>query len=90
MNIQAVPTPATLLAQMPSGRDMHTVKPYEPPSLDPVVLESMRAPPEGSDDFENASDSEDEGKDNNSRGPVGAFPGTRNEYGRTNSSNSYY
>ncbi|TLD10094.1 hypothetical protein PgNI_06282 [Pyricularia grisea] len=90
MNIQAIPAPATLLAQMPSGRDMHTVKPYEPPALDPIVLESMRAPPEGSDDFENASDSEDEGKDNSSRGLVGAFPGTRNEYGRTNSSNSYY
>lgn len=91
MNTQAVPAPATLLSQMPLGRDIHTVKPYQPPVLDPITLEAMRAPPEGSDDFGNASDSEeDQDKDINRAAHVGAFPGTRNEYGRTNSSNSYY
>ncbi|KAL8376553.1 hypothetical protein RB595_007582 [Gaeumannomyces hyphopodioides] len=88
MNTQLVPAAATLLAQMPSGRDIHIIKPYEPPSLDPVVLESMRAPPEGSDDFGNDSDSEDEGKDD--RPGVGAYPGARDAYGRSASTSSYY
>lgn len=88
MNTQLVPAAATLLAQMPSGRDIHTIKPYEPPSLDPVVLESMRAPPEGSDDFGNGSDSEDEVKGD--RPVVSAYPGASDAYGRSASTGSYY
>lgn len=30
---------------MPSGRDIYTIKPYVPPSLDPSTILAMRAPP---------------------------------------------
>lgn len=45
MNTQLIPLPSTLLAQMPSGRDMYRPKPYVPPELDAAVLASTRAPP---------------------------------------------
>lgn len=55
---------------------MHTLKMYEPLSLDPQVLESMRAPPDRADTYgENDSSDEDENGT-----PVGAFPGTKGEY----------
>ena len=86
MNTQLIPAPGTLLAQMPSGRDIHTVKPWEPPTLDSNILEAMRAPPDRLDDFgdELSSDDEVRGAPN---APAGAFPGTADEYtGRS----SYY
>lgn len=49
---------------------------YEPLSLDPQVLESMRAPPDRADTYgENDSSDEDENGT-----PVGAFPGTKGDY----------
>lgn len=64
---------------MPSGRDIHNIKPFEPPSLDASVLEAMRAPPERNDNFGEGADSSDE--DNvGERGPAGAFPGTQANY----------
>ncbi len=73
MNTQVVPAPGTLLAQMPSGRDMHTVKPYQPPMLDAAVLEAMRAPPDRLDDFGNDLSSDDE---RGQSAAIGAYPAT--------------
>lgn len=59
------------------------MKPFAPPDLDSFVLERMRAPPDRADDYDGSS-SED---DNERQGPVGAFPGTKNDY---SSSSNYY
>lgn len=55
---------------------MHTLKSYNPPSLDNQVLESMRAPPDRADTYEEDNSSDE---DNNGT-PVGAFPGTKGDY----------
>lgn len=68
------------MATMPSGREMYSVKPFEPPSLDASAVEKMRAPPDRADDFgghDGSSDEETEEQD-----PVGAFPGTKDDYSR--------
>lgn len=44
---------------MPSGREIHTIKPYQPPVLDRETLETMRAPPDQTEDVGDAS-SDDE------------------------------
>ncbi|KAM0341104.1 hypothetical protein ACHAPQ_000765 [Fusarium lateritium] len=75
MNTQIIPPINTLLSKMPSGREIHTVKPYELPSLDPDVWEGMRAPPEEDDGFVDDLSSDDDIKGGPSA-PVGAFPGT--------------
>ncbi|CAK7225601.1 hypothetical protein SCUCBS95973_005921 [Sporothrix curviconia] len=49
MNTQIIPPAAPLLAQMPSGREIHTAQPMDPPQLDASVLEAMRAPPDPMD-----------------------------------------
>ncbi|KAM0232884.1 hypothetical protein ACHAP5_010581 [Fusarium lateritium] len=74
MNTQIIPPTNTLLSKMPSGREIHTVKPYELPSLDPDVWEGMRAPPEEDDGFVDDLSSDDDIKGGPSA-PVGAFPG---------------
>ncbi|KAJ3528766.1 hypothetical protein NM208_g10055 [Fusarium decemcellulare] len=91
MNTQVIPPVNTLLSKMPSGREIHTVKPYEPPSLDRDVLEAMRSPPEEDDEFVNDLSSDDEIKGGPSA-PVGAFPGTVDAYARSTSTpgNAYY
>lgn len=63
---------------MPSGREIHSIKPFELPILDVQMLESMRAPPDREDRLAEDGDSSDE--DDNSRAPVGAFPGTQADY----------
>jgi len=80
MNTQLVPPIGTLLTQMPSGRDMHTVKEYEPPVLDLDVLEAMRAPPDRADSLHDESSSEDETSVEKPIAPAGAFPGTNEQY----------
>ena len=71
---------------MPSGREYHTPKAYEVPSLDEDVLVQMRAPPDPSEAF--VGEEEDSGTENDGPSdPVGAFPGTRRDYG---ASTSYY
>lgn len=64
---------------MPSGRDIHSIRPFELPSLDASVLEAMRAPPERSDNFEDIVDSSDDDTAVEN-GPAGAFPGTSADY----------
>ncbi|KIL95341.1 ph-response regulator protein palc [Fusarium avenaceum] len=91
MNTQIIPPINSLLSKMPSGREIHTVKPYELPLLDPDVWEGMRAPPEEDDGFVDDLSSDDEIKGGPSA-PVGAFPGTVSDYSRTPSTpgNAYY
>ncbi|PHH63337.1 hypothetical protein CDD81_6034 [Ophiocordyceps australis] len=50
MNTQVIPSANSLLAKMPSGREICSIKPYQPPILDRQVLDAMRAPPDGDDD----------------------------------------
>lgn len=68
---------------MPSGREYHTPKPYVSPTLDPGTLSRMRAPPDPNQNqgafTGNEADSDDEVA--SSATPVGAFPGTAQEYG---------
>ena len=86
MMTQAIPPPGSLLAQMPSGREIHTIKPFQPPSLDGATLEAMRAPPDGSDDVGGYLSSDEETLVD--AAPAGAFPGTQSEY-RTGTPNYY-
>jgi hypothetical protein len=72
------------MASMPSGREIHTLKPFVPPVLDSSIFESMRAPPDRTDDY-GADASSDEEKIENDL--VGAFPGTKGDYA---SSSNYY
>jgi hypothetical protein len=72
------------MLSMPSGREIHTLKPFVPPALDSSVFEHMRAPPDRADDF-GSDGSSDEEKDEG--GPTGAFPGTKGDYA---GSSNYY
>ena len=77
---------------MPSGREIHTIKPYTPPTLDSDILDSMRAPPEVADDFGNDLSSDDDEIKGGPSAPAGAFPGTSGDYGRNTGTpgNAYY
>lgn len=76
---QAITPAGTLLAQMPSAREIHTLKPFDVPVLDNLTLNAMRAPPDRSDDFgdENSSDEETVVP---SRQAPGAYPGSVSSY----------
>ena len=84
--------PGTVPA-MPSGREYHSpLQAWVPPSLDAEALVRMRVavqPGEGGFGGEE-EDSGDEGVGNGRAEPVGAFPGTGAEYGRSGTSASYY
>lgn len=83
MNTQLVPPLDHVLATMPSGRDIHTPKPYIPPSLDEDVLVRMRAPADGPGDAAFGADgdsSSEEGAEERKELP-GAFPAGRTAYG---------
>ncbi|KAJ9157661.1 pH-response regulator protein palC [Pleurostoma richardsiae] len=87
MNTQVIPPTGPLLAQMPSGREIHSVKPYEPSLLDSRTLEAMLAPPDRNDDFgDDAGSSDDETLVGDPR-PIGAYPGTAGAY---DGGSSYY
>lgn len=60
MNTRPIPPVNALINKMPSGREIHTIKPYQLPVLDRDVLEVMRAPPEQSDDVGGEASSDDE------------------------------
>jgi len=93
VNVQLVPDFEPLLAQMPSGREYHTPEPWSPPTLDAATLMQMRAPPEP-EDRAFKGDEDDSGDEDGYGGvtgePVGAFPGSAADYGRSKTSNSYY
>ncbi|KAI1124705.1 pH-response regulator protein palC [Nemania abortiva] len=90
MMTQTIPSTATLLSSLPSGRDIHTVKPYQPPEASRQVLESMRALPDQVDDFggEQPSSDDDERTAVGTPGGVGAYPSTPDN--RRSESRSYY
>lgn len=79
INTQAIPPADPLVANMPSGRDVHQTKSYMPPTLDEDALASLRAPPdrslEGNIMGDDDSSSEEEGVKGESSLP-GAFPGS--------------
>jgi hypothetical protein len=70
---------------MPSGREIHSLKPFVSPELESTILESLRAPPDRdrTDDYGGDASSGEEIAPE----PVGAFPGTRGDY---TSSSKYY
>jgi hypothetical protein len=77
---------------MPSGREYHTPQQYSPPVLDTETLMRMRAPPEP-DEKAFGGEEDDSGREDGfgqRSEPVGAFPGTAGDYGRSATSNSYY
>ena len=78
--MQIVPPFEPLLASMPSGREYHTPKPYQPPSLEASVIERMRAPPDPTELGLNSIAADSGSDDDESSEPVGAFPGTEHEY----------
>jgi hypothetical protein len=83
VNIQVVPEWRSLLAMLPSGMNMPIDERWKPALLTEDELASMRAPPDVDDIGGGDSSGEDE---DGTREPVGAFPGTQDEYGKT----SYY
>lgn len=87
MMTQPVTPSATLLANLPSGRNLHDIKPYIQPELSRESLEAMRAPPDRADDYGDEGLSSDD--ENNPEAPVGAFPGTQGDY-QSASRRSYY
>lgn len=63
---------------MPSGREIHSSKPYVPPELDADVLEKMRAPAEPDESRVLMDDENDDSSDEDvpgESGLPGAFPG---------------
>jgi hypothetical protein len=92
MNVQLVPPFEPLLASMPSGREYHTPQQYSPPVLDTETLMRMRAPPEPDEKAFGGEEDDSGGEDGLGQRsePVGAFPGTAGDYGRSATSNSYY
>jgi hypothetical protein len=95
VNVQLVPDWKPLVAAMPSGRDALSPKAWVPAALGEEDVVKMRAPPEvgAEEDGGESSDEEDSGTSSRAgareRDPVGAFPGTRNEY-RGGIDNVYY
>ena len=95
INVQLVPDWRPMVAQMPSGRDPLPAKVWVPDVLGVDEVAMMRAPPEhvGGEGGGDSSDEENaEGSSNapgSARDPVGAFPGTRNEYGSKEGSDYY-
>jgi hypothetical protein len=72
---------------MPSGREYHNPKPYQPPSLDASAVAMMRAPLDPAELGFKSAEADSDSEDEESSEPVGAFPGTEHEY---RSSTTYY
>ncbi|QUC22369.1 uncharacterized protein UV8b_06610 [Ustilaginoidea virens] len=91
MNTQEIPPVGALLPKMPSGREIHAVKPYQPPTLSRDTLEAMRSPPDMEDGVLDDLSSDDE-REGESAAPPGAFPGLSMDVGssRSGSGNAYY
>jgi len=72
---------------MPSGREIHSIKPYVPPTLDVEVLAQMRGPPDPGEGPDEGGSSSSDDEDSKQQGTLpGAFPGSSNPaYGE-----SYY
>ncbi|KAF2636636.1 hypothetical protein P280DRAFT_146564 [Massarina eburnea CBS 473.64] len=86
MSIQTIPPSEQLISTMPSGREIHTPKLYIVPALEEDAIVRMRAPPDPGEPFEGDEDDSADEERGEAAGeapgmPVGAFPGTRGEYG---------
>ena len=122
MNIQLIPDPLSLIATMPSGRDIHEAKVWKPVTLGSDELARMRVVPAANDygdqdeigrrlgglEIEGESSDEDDDGDGlrearrmrggggagrsagSEEGVVGAFPGTRAQYGSSEKGDSSY
>ncbi|KFH41002.1 pH-response regulator protein-like protein [Hapsidospora chrysogenum ATCC 11550] len=91
MNTKAIPSVNSLLAKIPSGREIHSIPEYQPPSPDGHALEAMRGPPDPNDEFVHDMSSDDDMR-SPSAPSVGAFP-EMPDYGRSPtsaSSNTYF
>lgn len=64
---------------MPSAREIHTLKPFDVPTLDNLTLNTMRAPPDRNDDFEDENSSDEETVVPSRQAP-GAYPGSVSSY----------
>lgn len=73
---------------MPTGREIHTVPPFQPPTLDRAGLEAMRAPPTAqTDEFDGDMPSSD---DESAQTLVGAYPESSVTPGRAGSASVGY
>lgn len=84
INVQLVPEWKPLLAMLPSGMNMPIDEKWRPTTLEEPELAAMRAPPDDDDLVDAASTDEEDGDGQ----PVGAFPGTHGDYGK--SGTTYY
>lgn len=75
------------MTTLPSGRDFHKTPVYEPPFLANDILVNLRAPPDPADLARYRNRASDSGSDEEQTDPVGAFPGTGNQYA---SGSQYY
>jgi hypothetical protein len=79
MTMQIIPAFEPLLSSLPTGREFHKPQDYVAPVLEEDVVSRMRAPP----DYSEAAayrDEDDSQSDTEPQDPVGAFPGTANDY----------
>ncbi|KAL1964817.1 hypothetical protein VTN77DRAFT_6319 [Rasamsonia byssochlamydoides] len=76
VSTQVIPPSASLLSNLPSGRDIHSAPgPYTPPSLDEDQLVRMRAPPdEGEQQLPGLGENDDSDEEGSPGEPPGAFP----------------
>ncbi|KJZ73047.1 pH-response regulator protein palC [Hirsutella minnesotensis 3608] len=88
MNTRVVPPVNSLLAKMPSGREICTVQPYRPPMLEKEVLEAMRSPPDEEDDLGDELSSDDEPRGQPAL--IGAYPGAADYHASPAPSSSTY
>lgn len=88
-NAQLVPPSGPLLANLPSGREYHTPKPYQIPTLEADVIARMRAPPDPRDAGFRGDEDDSANEDESTADPVGAFPGTKGNYSASNSTTYY-
>ena len=104
INVQLIPDFKPLIANMPSGRDVHSNKAWKPSEtrhlLDEATIGSLRAPITedyitrrlgGLDDADSSDEEPTVGKPSKpeNKEVVGAFPGTKKEYNDGGKS-SYY
>lgn len=91
MNTQSIPPVSQLLAEMPSGREIHVVKEYKPPAIEGYTLKKMEEVPVRADVLgESSSDEEPLSSLSLQSAPIGAYPDTNdNNYSRS-SSTAYF
>ncbi|KAG7008919.1 NADH-ubiquinone oxidoreductase 12 kda subunit [Physcia stellaris] len=89
VNTQVVPPSGPLIANMPSGRDIHSTKLYKPPVLDADTLARMRAPPNKGDDAFAGDDSSSSDDDEDLPRPA-QLPGTFPGGAKATANDSYY